>query len=566
MSRRICSVLVLVLLITLVQAVPGTSPTSGDQALAADPVIAAAGDIACDPADPNFNGGLGTSSKCRQKYTSDLLVGGGLAAVLPLGDTQYNCGGASAYTQSYDPSWGRVKDISRPVNGDEEYATSGGTGCGANGAGYFNYFGAAAGEPSKGYYSFDIGSWHLIALNSNCSEVACKAGSTQEKWLKADLAANPGKCTLAYFHQPRFSSQLSTPSSSKLAFWQDLYAAGADVVLNAHYHYYERFAPQDPSGAADPTGGIRQFSVGTGGRSLITPKSTPAPNSEVRSKTFGVLKLTLHSGSYDWQFVPEAGKTFTDSGSASCHSVPVDDPPNAALSVTPSSGDAPLAVTADASASTDTDATPIDTYRFDFGEGTVVGPQAQATADHTYNAAGTYTVTVTVTDTGGKSSEASAQVTVTTTAPNNLVGNPGFETNTTGWKTPAASITLERVAGGHSGDWAAKLTNTGAAGANCEITDAPNWVTQTTAGTYTSSIWARADSAGATLKLRVREYSGGALAGSVSKSLTLSTSWQEVTANYTVANPGSFLDYEAFIASAPTGVCFYADDASIVRT
>jgi hypothetical protein len=224
-------------------------------------------------------------------------------------------------------------------------------------------------------------------------------------------------------------------------------------------------------------------------------------------------------------------------------------------------------VTADASASTDTDATPIDTYRFDFGDGTVVGPQAQATADHTYDAAGTYTVTVTVTDTAGKSSQATAPVTVTTAAPTNLVANPGFETNTTGWRTPAASITLERVAGGHSGDWAGKVTNTGAAGANCEITDAPNSVTQTTAGTYASSIWARADSAGAILKLRVREYSGGALAGSASASLTLSTSWQEVKANYTVKQPGSsFLDFEAFIASAPTGVCFYADDASIVHT
>src|SRR6266704_466315 len=145
-----------------------------------DPVIAAAGDIACDPIDSGFHGGAGTPSRCHEMYTGAELVGGAFTAVLPLGDEQYECGGATAFEQSYDPAWGvdAVKSISYPVVGNHEYNTSGGTGCGRNASGYFGYFGAAAGDPTKGYYSYDIGTWHLIALNSNCGYVACKAERT----------------------------------------------------------------------------------------------------------------------------------------------------------------------------------------------------------------------------------------------------------------------------------------------------------------------------------------------------------------------------------------------------
>jgi PKD repeat protein len=239
-----------------------------------------------------------------------------------------------------------------------------------------------------------------------------------------------------------------------------------------------------------------------------------------------------------------------------------DSPPAAALTVSPVSGTAPLAVSADASASTDPDATPIATYSFDFGDGSpLVGPQAGAGATHTYTAAGTYTVTVTVKDTAGLSSTASAQVVVKA----NLVRNPDFETNLTGWNTSGSgsNITLTRVTGGHTGSWAAKLANTGAAASTCTLNDSPNSVKTTSAGTYTGTLWVRADTAGATLKLRLREYNGSKLVGSATAQAALTTSWQQVAVTYAIASPGSSLDYNAYVSSAASGTCFYADGASV---
>jgi parallel beta-helix repeat protein len=244
-----------------------------------------------------------------------------------------------------------------------------------------------------------------------------------------------------------------------------------------------------------------------------------------------------------------------------------DAPPAATLTVTPASGLAPLPVTADASGSSDTDATPIASYKFDFGDDSaVVGPQAGATASHTYSAAGTFRVTVTVRDTAGLSSTATSQVTVQ----QNLVGNSGFETNTTGWNTSGSGtgVTLTRVAGGHSGGWAAQVTNTSTSNTTCLLNDSPNWVAATSPGSYTGSIWVRADKAGATLNLRFREYNGSALVDSRSTSATLTTSWQLVSVTYTPLSPGSTnLDFNAYVpsASAPPGTCFYADDAVITR-
>ena len=240
----------------------------------------------------------------------------------------------------------------------------------------------------------------------------------------------------------------------------------------------------------------------------------------------------------------------------------VDAPPNAVLSVTPTSGAAPLAVSADASASTDTDATPIATYAFDFGDGSpVVGPQAAASATHTYTAAGTYTATVTVTDTGGLSSIATAQVVVSA----NLVGNPGFETDLSGWNTSGSGtgISLTRVTAGHSGGWAAMLANTGATQSTCTLNDSPDWAKPTTAGAYTGTIWVRADMAGATLKLRFREWNGSTLVGTQTTLATLTTSWQQVSVVYTAQVPGSSLDLNAYVSSAAPGTCFYADDVAI---
>ena len=301
--------------------------TAATPAQAADPVIAGAGDIACDTESEFWNGGLGTEGHCRQRATSDLLVGGGLAAVLPLGDTQYHVGALSDYQASFDPSWGRVKPILRPVLGNHEYGTS-------NARGYFDYFNdgrnnGPAGERGKGWYSYDLGSWHLIALNSNCDHVdngaaanGCAPGSPQEHWLRADLAAHRNECTLAYFHSPLFNSGFRGNRTFVRPFWDALYEAGVDVVLNGDAHSYERFAPQSPGGTADPARGIREFVVGTGGV-FFTGWSTVKPNSEVRQNhTFGVLTLALRAGRYDWGFVPETGKSFTDSGTGACHGRP----------------------------------------------------------------------------------------------------------------------------------------------------------------------------------------------------------------------------------------------------
>jgi Calcineurin-like phosphoesterase len=281
----------------------------------ADPVIAAAGDIACDPSDPGYNGGSGTSDRCRQRATSDLLVGAGLSAVLPLGDIQYDAPSASNLAEVYDPTWGRVKSISRPILGNHD----------GTGTSYFNYFNGVgvddglAGPRGRGYYSYDVGSWHLIALNSNCTTVSCGAGSLQEQWLRADLAAHPSACTLAYFHHPRYSSGHDGSHVTLQAFWSALNAASAEIVLSGHSHDYERFAPKDADGKVSPAG-VRQFVVGTGGAFFTGLGTSRVAGSEVsQNDTFGVLKLTLHAASYDWRFEPIAGSGWTDSGSTPCH-------------------------------------------------------------------------------------------------------------------------------------------------------------------------------------------------------------------------------------------------------
>ena len=282
------------------------SPGSGD------PVVGTAGDIACDPGDGRFNGGAGISGACRELATSNILFNSDLAAVLPLGDNQYEDATWWKFMQSYDMSWGRLFRLTHPVPGNHEYQTQ-------SAAGYYSYFGSLAGDPTKGYYSFDVGAWHIIALNSECANVGgCGGGSPEEVWLRNDLAAHTNTCTLAYWHRPRFTSGFHGNDDSFATWWFDLYTAHADIVLNGHDHDYERFAPQDGSQNPDPNG-IREFVVGTGGQEH-EGFVAQAPNSQVfNGDTFGVLKLTLHPTSYDWQFVPEAGGTFTDSGTAACH-------------------------------------------------------------------------------------------------------------------------------------------------------------------------------------------------------------------------------------------------------
>jgi hypothetical protein len=282
-------------------------------------LVMAAGDIACDPSDSSFNGGQGTATECRQLHTSNLMLGRGTDAVLPLGDLQYGDATLAQFNGSYHPSWGRLKAITRPAPGNHDYGTSGA-------AGYFDYFNGLgnpigrAGERGKGYYSYNLGAWHLVALNSECSEVGgCAQGSAQEQWLRQDLQQNRRACTLAYWHHPRYSSGNHGNQTDTRPLWVALWWAGAEIILGGHSHSYERFALQDPWSQPDPDRGVRQFVVGTGGKDL-KPFETIQPNSQVRqASSFGVLALWLRSGSYRWQFLPAAGSSFTDSGSGVCH-------------------------------------------------------------------------------------------------------------------------------------------------------------------------------------------------------------------------------------------------------
>jgi len=271
-------------------------------AQAADPVLVGAGDIAgC-----TVSGDAATAA----------LVAATGGTVFTLGDNAYGTGTAKQFTGCYGPTWGRFKGRTRPAVGNHEYLTAGA-------APYFNYFGSAAGPKGKGWYSYNAGAWHVVVLNANCDHVGCGKGSEQEKWLRADLAAHPTQCTLAYWHEARFVSDDTHGSTPQVGpFWDALYQYGADLVLSAHAHVYERFAPQTPAGKADPAHGIREIVVGTGGESHYG-FGTVRPNSQVRNATtFGVMKLTLHSNSYDWRFLPALGKGFSDSGTGTCHGRP----------------------------------------------------------------------------------------------------------------------------------------------------------------------------------------------------------------------------------------------------
>lgn len=305
--------------------------------------------------------GLSGSSNSNVNVTTDnVLVGGGniarcdspangyaTAAVLDsiggivftAGDNPYASGSLTEFQNCYGPTWGRDLPRTRPTPGDKDYQTAGASG-------YFSYFGAAAGDPTKGYYSYDLGAWHVIALNSS---ISTSTGSAQEQWLKADLAATTKSCILAYWHYPLFASTTGTQGWGPVKpLWVDLYGARADVVIGAHYQFYERFALQTPGGVADSLGGIREFVAGTGGQSWGST-GTPLPTSQVlKTQTWGVLKLTLHATSYDWKFFPIAGQTFTDSGSTACHTKG----PVSSVVVTPTSATVSVGNTTPLSATT----------------------------------------------------------------------------------------------------------------------------------------------------------------------------------------------------------------------
>ena len=250
--------------------------------------------------------GAGDISRCDNNNDEAVakLLDGISGTVFTTGDNAYDSGSITEYTNCYDPTWGRHKGRTKPVPGNHEYGTSGA-------AGYFQYF-----NNPPTYYAYNLGAWRIYALNS---EIDVSASGAQATWLQSDLAANPKQCVLAYWHRPRWSSGSTHGSASDMqAIWQILYNAGADLVITAHEHNYERFAQMNASGAV-VSQGLREFVVGTGGASHYGFGSALA-SSEVRnSSTYGALKLTLNSSSYNWQFVPIAGSTFTDSGSANCH-------------------------------------------------------------------------------------------------------------------------------------------------------------------------------------------------------------------------------------------------------
>jgi acid phosphatase type 7 len=258
---------------------------------AAEAVLVGAGDIA------NCNSAADVATA--------RLIGSIGGTVFTLGDNAYGSGSDRQFDNCYGPTWGRFKGRTRPAIGNHDY------------------FGSRAGPRGKGWYSYNVGSWHVIVLNGNCGKVGCGKGSAQERWLRADLAKHNNRCTLAYWHQARFVSDKVHGNHPQVApFWDALYDYGAELVLSAHAHVYERFAPQTPSGKADPSHGIRQIVVGTGGGNHYRFGS-PRANSQVRNaNTHGVLKLTLKSDGYDWRFIPTAGRTFRDSGSGSCHGRP----------------------------------------------------------------------------------------------------------------------------------------------------------------------------------------------------------------------------------------------------
>ena len=303
MPKRLAALFAATMLVYSCSGSPA-APTSvpGGNALTSPPppsnfgpaVLVGAGDIA-------ICGSQGS------ELTARLLdrLGGVVAA---LGDNAYPNGSAADYANCYAPTWGRHRDRTRPTPGNHEYENPGA-------AAYFGYFGANAGDTGTGYYSYEVGAWHVVVLNS---EVDASAGSAQDQWLRTDLAASGARCTAAYWHRPRFSSGPHGDNPAMRDAWRTLYEFGAEVVIGAHDHLYERFGPQDADGRPDPARGIREFVVGTGGSTLYAPKGGH-PNSEVVGGEWGVLSLTLESQGYRWEFVPVEGARFRDAGAGTCH-------------------------------------------------------------------------------------------------------------------------------------------------------------------------------------------------------------------------------------------------------
>ena len=275
---------------------PGSAP--------GEPVVrvVAAGDISdCTPAE------------CVAADTAGVVTELDPDLVLTLGDTQYESGTTAEYEAEYARTWGRFLDITRPAVGNHEYETPGAQG-------YFDYFGSRAAPNTDGYYSFDAGAWHLVALNTNnaCQVVACDDGSEQQQWFAADLADTSRRCALAYMHHPRWSTGEHLDIEAVDALWRTAVEGGVDLVLAGHDHNYERFVPLDADGAEDPAGAA-QLVVGTGGTELRDFAEAPRAETAVRfADAHGVLELELGRSSYSWRFVGTEGQVRDRGGPVDC--------------------------------------------------------------------------------------------------------------------------------------------------------------------------------------------------------------------------------------------------------
>jgi hypothetical protein len=304
---------------TLAPTLTSTPAPTATITLTPTPADTATPEATATPAEINLIG-AGDIVNCDGaggKATAKLLAQFPGATIFTAGDNIDHLATPKEFKNCFGPTWGVFKNQIHPAIGDMEYNMKK-----PPAYAYFDYFGAAAGTPQEGWYSYDVGGWHIVVLNSECARVnGCQAGSPQEKWLKDDLAAHPAQCSMAVWHMPRFYSALAQGLPAFKDVWQDLYDAGVELVVNAHLHYYMRYAPMDVEGQLDEAKGIQEFIVGTGGAiPLVKGAPSCTGNCQVlNNTTFGVIKLTLHPDSYDWAFVPEPGKTFTDGGSRACH-------------------------------------------------------------------------------------------------------------------------------------------------------------------------------------------------------------------------------------------------------